>query len=435
MKRKSIQFFAVFLLLSGSGLAAQEKFTPKTIQFKGAPEYSDQELMAAAGLKKGTVLAFAEMKDHSQKLIDTGLFDTLSFKFDGVDLVYTLVPSTTLYPIHLDNLPLTPGKELDAALHDRFPLYHGKVPAEGGLTEQVRQALEEMLAVKGIHASVMAATYADLKLHKITTVTFSITAPPVRVGAIHLDGVSAALQAQVKHVADHETGSSFDTDNAEGNLEHAFTLFYSDEGYAAVKVHASRSGDPVATTEAIDIPFSVTVEEGRRYKLGSIYLPSGAPLTIAELNRAAGIESSKNEKMTIKDGVILRTALLYLNGQYKSKGYMDCLITPHPQFDEASGTVNYSVEIAPGPVYHLAFVKFEGVSDDLRSHLMRVWQMLPGDPFDASYVSSFILKAQKDDPVLMRSLAGVKISFDVRADQQTHDVNCVIHFARAQQTP
>jgi hypothetical protein len=51
------------------------------------------------------------------------------FTFNGVDLVFVLVPATALYPVRLENLPLTPGKELDAALHDRIPLYHGKVPA------------------------------------------------------------------------------------------------------------------------------------------------------------------------------------------------------------------------------------------------------------------------------------------------------------------
>ena len=66
---------------------------------------------------------------------------------------------------------------------------------------------------------------------------------------------------------------------------------------------------------------------------------------------------------------------------------------------------------------------------------MRVWQMLPGDAFDESYVSTFIVRAQKEDPVLVRTLAGVKITYDVLADQQTHEVNCVIHFARAQQNP
>ena len=112
MKRTFFLFItAVFFLSTGLPAAAQ-KFLPKSIQFKGDPEYSDQELMAAAGLKKGAVLNVDEMKSHSKMLMDTGVFDTLSFTFDGQDLIYKLVPSPTLFPIRLENLPLTPGKEL-----------------------------------------------------------------------------------------------------------------------------------------------------------------------------------------------------------------------------------------------------------------------------------------------------------------------------------
>jgi outer membrane protein assembly factor BamA len=288
MKRTCFLLLTAIVLLASCLPAPAQKFLPKTIQFKGAPEFSDEELMAAAGLKKGTVLAYADMKEHSQKLMDTGVFESLLFKFDGVDLVFTIVPHTDLYPVRLENLPLTPGKELDAALHDRFPLYHGKVPAESGLLEGVRGALEEMLAAKGIKATVTATPYTDQKLGKVTAMSFSITAPPVKVGEIRLEGVSAEMQAKVKHVADRAMKTDYDTENTVGNIERAFASFYADEGYVAVKVHAVRSGDPVAGSETIDVPFNVTIEEGRHYALGSITLPSGAPLTLAEINKAIG---------------------------------------------------------------------------------------------------------------------------------------------------
>jgi allophanate hydrolase subunit 2 len=63
---------------------------------------------------------------------------------------------------------------------------------------------------------------------------------------------------------------------------------------------------------------------------------------------------------------------------------------------------------------------------------MRSWQMLPGDPFDATYVANFIVQAEKDDPALERSLAGLKFSFDVQADPDSREVNCVIRFEKAQ---
>lgn len=64
--------------------------------------------------------------------MDSGVFSNLLYKFDGADLIYSLTPADQLSPIRLENLPLIAGPELDAKLHDRFPLYDGKVLSEGG---------------------------------------------------------------------------------------------------------------------------------------------------------------------------------------------------------------------------------------------------------------------------------------------------------------
>jgi outer membrane protein insertion porin family len=429
MQRPLVISCAALALLFAAHSAGAQKFQPKTIQFKGVPEYSDQELLAAAGLKKGVTLTVAEMKDHFDHLKDSGVFETILYKFDGVDLVYTMTPAE-LYPVRLENLPLTPGKDLDDKLHDRFPLYHGKVPSEGGLLEDVRAALEEMLAAQGIKAAVTAVPFGTPGTKNVTAMNFSVASPPVRVGAIHLEGVSAELQPRVKSVADQAMGTSFDTGNTEANLVHAFDLFYEDEGYAGVKIHASRSGDPTVGTDAISVPFSVVIEEGQQYKLGAIHLPPDALITQAEIDKNLGLRNDQHVK-----GVTLRSFWSLIASRYKSKGYLDCTVNPHPQLDDASGTVNYTVDIDTGPVYHLAFVKFDNVSDDLRKLLMRSWQMLPGDPFDATYVGNFLIAAQKSDPVLQRTLANVKPTFDVRADPQTHEVNVLIRLEKRAPLP
>lgn len=126
----------------------------------------------------------------------------------------------------------------------------------------------------------------------------------------------------------------------------------------------------------------------------------------------------------------MRLARELIASRYHSKGYINFAMTSHQDFDEAAGTVNYTVDFNPGPVYHPAPLKFDNVSEDLRKPLMRNWQMFPGDPYDESYVPGFIYKAQTSDPVLMRALAGVKVSYDVRADPVTHDVSLVIRLER-----
>ena len=424
MHRSLSLFLAAGVLIAGALPVAAQKFQPKTIQFKGDPEYSDKELLAASGLKPGVAVTSPELNDRSKSMMDTGMFDSLTYKFDGADLIFNLIPASLLYPIRLENLPLTPGPELDAKLHDLFPLYHGKVPAEGTLLEGVRGALQDILAAQGIKATVAALPFGVAGTRKVSAMNFSIATPQVRVGALQLQGVSASMMGRVKNVAEHTTGTPFDTTNSTTNVEHAFATFYADEGYAVVKVHAARAGDPAISDAAVDIPFSVTVEEGPLYKLGAIHLPPDALVSQAEIDKVTG-----GQAQTVK-GPTIRAVWGLIASRYKSKGYLDFSMTPHPQFDEAAGTVSYTVDLNPGPVYHLALLKFDNVSDDLRKLLMRNWQMLPGDPFDSSYVAAFVLKAQTADPVLQRTLAGVKVTYDVRADPVSHDVNLVIKLER-----
>jgi outer membrane protein assembly factor BamA len=424
MKRTFFLLIAALVLFAFTQPAAAQKYQPKTIQFKGAPEYTDQELAAAAGLKLGVVLDFTEMKGHSQKLMDTGLFETLGFKFDGVDLVYTLVPSTNLYPVRLENLPLTPGKELDAALHDRCPLYHGKVPAEGGLSVQVRQALEEMLAAKGFKATVLAAPYTDPKLGQVTAISYSITDPPVRVGEIHLEGVFPEMQEKVKSVVDRAAKADYNTENSADNIERVIALLYTDEGYANVKVHAARTGNAVMTGEAISVPFSVSIEPGQRYKLGAIHLPSGELLTLAEINKAIGLGANSS----IKGKVTLHLALLFVSGQYKSKGYQDCVVTPHPQYDDANGIVNYTLEVKPGQVYTMGKLTIQNGADDLRAAMWAAWKMPTGAVFNESALQTYF-SSQGNTP-LGRTFASAICKYTLTRNIETHVVDVTLRLEK-----
>jgi outer membrane protein assembly factor BamA len=430
MPRKLFRFAPAIVLLSLCPLAPAQKFQPKTIQFKGAPEYSDQELLAAANLKRGVILTAAEMNDHSKLLSDSGVFDGVVYKFDGVDLVYQLTVAPQLYTVHLDNLPLTPGAALDARIHEQQPLYHGKSPAEGTLMDGVIKVLQEALADEGIHATVTATPSGEPGSRQVTTMSFSIATPQVKVGSIEVLGASPEMAAKLKRVADRTTGTPFNTESSTANVEHAFSSFYADEGYAAVKVHAARAGDFTVDAAAVEVPFVVTIEEGHLYKLGSIHLPVDSLVTQAELDKWVTLQTSAAAPAAPSKGAAIRGIWAAISARYKSKGYLDCAVVPHPEFDEAASVVNYTVEIKPGAIYRLGLLRFDNVSDDLKKLLMRNWQMMPGDPFDEGYVEGFFISAQKADPVLMRTLAGVKPTYTVMADPQTHEVNCVIKLER-----
>ncbi len=403
---------------------AQRKAQAPSIRFQGAPQYTQEELLAAAGLKPNARLSASEVKARAKQLNDTGFFAEVRFSNDSKGPLFTLTPSTQLFPIHLDNLPLKPGKELDDTLHARYPLYHGLLPANGSVLEGIRQTFEEMLAAQGVKATVKADVTSGLGPKKITAINFTVTSPAVRIGAVQLSGVSAAMQARADGLVAGQTGNEFDTENSEIGLQHAFEDLYQDQGYAAVEVEVTEVEPLIVSDQAVDIPYKIAIREGGVYKLGVIGYPPDALVSRAEVQKVLS-------KYPAGSGRPLDLFLLAVRDAYHARGYLDCSVTPHAAFNEATHIVNYSVEVVPGSIYQMGAVTFDGAPDAMAARLTRLWKMAPGDAFDESYVSGFAAFAQKKDKSLSKWMLTVITTYDVKADPATHQVNCIFHFAKA----
>jgi outer membrane protein assembly factor BamA len=419
---------AALLLICSLSLLAQKSVPPQAIRFQGAPQYTQEELLAAAGFKPGTRLNSGEIKARARQLNDTGLFKEVKFTSDRKTLLFTLTPSNQLFPMHLENVPVTPGKELDAKLHERFPLYRSLLPATGSMVEGICRTFEEMLAAEGAKATVKAELTSGLGPQKLTAVNFTVVSPAVRIGRIQLAGVSPAMQAKASLLASGQAGNSFDTENTAIGLHHAFEDLYQDQGYAAVQVDVARADPLIASDQSIDVSYAVTIKEGGIYKLGTIDLPAGALITRAEVERMLS-------KSPGRSGRPLDLFVTAVRDAYTAHGYLDCSIDLHPSFNEAAHIVNYSLEITPGSQYRLASVKFDGAPDAMAAKLKLAWKMASGDVFDESYLSGFATQAQKKDKGLSKWMQTVITTYDFKADPATHEVNCIFHFAKAAQGP
>lgn len=428
MTKLSGALSVALLLICSFPLLAQKKAPPKAIRFQGAPQYTQQELLAAAGLKPDARLNSRELKAHAKQLNDTGLFKEVKFTSDSKTQLFTLTPSSQLFPMHLENLPLTPGKKLDAQLHERFPLYRGLLPASGSMLEGIRQTFEELLAAKGVKATVKAALTSGLGPQKLTAMNFTVVSPAVHIGHIQLVGISSAMQAKASLLAGGQTGNSFDTENTAIGLQHTFEDLYQDQGYAAVQVDVTQVDPLIVSDQSVDIPYTVTIKEGGIYKLGTIDFPANALVARAEVEK-------RLTKYPAASGRPLDLFLFAVRDAYHAKGYLDCAIVSRPSFNEATHIVNYSLEIAPGAQYRLGSVRFDGASDAMAAKLKLAWKMVPGDVFDESYLSGFAALAQKKDKPMTKWMQTVITTYDVKADADTHEVNCIFHFAKAAQSP
>jgi outer membrane protein insertion porin family len=338
-----------------------QTYQPKTIQFKGAGEYSSAELSAAADLKKSGGLTTAQMNDHTKLLMDTGLFQDVSFKFNGQDLIFELTPVTQLYPLRLENFPVTVETGLDDRLHAHLPLYHGKVPTAGSLLDGIQKELQNELAAAGIKAAVAVNPYTDMDLGKVTAMSFNVTDPDVVIGKIQLQGASPAFADKAKAVLSKSSGTQYSFDGSVSQLQSNLTNFYGAQGYLEAKVKAVPQPNTVVDSNAVHIPFTLTVEEGPQYKLAGVQLAPGLIVSQAEFDKFSGLHPG--EVVSI---VKLGANWEFLARLYHNHGYIKAKIHPEPSFDRAQGTVSYTVNAEPGPAYATGKVRVRNVSDELR---------------------------------------------------------------------
>jgi outer membrane protein assembly factor BamA len=426
MRSFSSLLVASFVVFAALGSA--QEYQPASIQFTGASDYSDQELLAAAQLKPGISLSVDAIKAHAKILLDTGVFSNITFQFTGVDLRYVLTRSTNLLPVRLTNLPLAAGKDLDAKIHDRVPLYHGKVPADSGLMEQVRAALEQILAAQGVKATVQAVATAGAVPGGVGTVNFSIASPPVVVGDIQLDKKSPAIDPGADRILKKLTGSPYDLEGSSSQIATYLGNYYHDKGY--VEAHAEST--PLAahaTPDLIQIPFQVSISPGIQYHLGDIRFATDLMTTHADFDHQSAVHFGDTA-----DGQRLTDDWQYIARQYHNHGYMQASIHPTPSFDRFKGLVSYDVTAEPGPIYTMGKLTIENVTDDLRASILAAWKVPPGAVFNEGAVRSFFAVTTVGGPqsALERVFATAKVKYTQLLNDETHSVDVTIRLEKKQ---
>jgi len=365
MRNRYSLLLGVVSLLAAATPSHGQSFTPQSIHFVGAPTYSDLELANAAGLKVGQSYSADELNRRAQQLLDIGIFDKVAYKFDGSKLTYSVRTNSQTYPIEIGNLPLEVGKDFDARLHAKVPLYQGTVPAQGLLLEAIRRSLEDMLVPEGVRAQVAAELVSDPITHTPAAVKFSIDSQPVKVGALKFEGVSDFLRPQLekdKTLAD----IPFDAANASAQIERTITDIYAGHGFAAAQVHAVRYGYPVLEDGSIRVPYKVTVQEGRAYRLGTVTLSHDLPIDPAEIDRLMALRSS-----FMPESMFVENLVSQIEMKLKGQGYLNCHVTLETHLDENAGVANYKVVADLGTAGQPGSLKPETASGGLQNLMSR----------------------------------------------------------------
>src|SRR5439155_13120441 len=158
------------LFLPAPGLA-QTKARPQRwpierLSVEGLKNYSLPQVLAATGLKTGQLAGRQDFEAARDRLLATGVFDTVGYRFapssgsNGYEASFQVVEVEPVYPVRFESLN-APDAEIQAWLRKKDPFFGAKIPATEAFLNRHAAEIEQYLSSQGRAEKLAGKVVAD----------------------------------------------------------------------------------------------------------------------------------------------------------------------------------------------------------------------------------------------------------------------------------
>lgn len=402
--------------------AAPTRWPIERLAVEGNRRYTAQQVLAVAGLKVGQVAGKPEFDAARDRLVASGAFETVGYKFEpgpnneGYVATFQVVEVEPAYPVRFEMLGV-PAAELEAALRAKDPLFSmTKLPASQPVLNRYVGWIHDYLAAKGNSEKLIA------RLNPVGTDQFEIVFRPARsypaVAEVSFEGNKDVPQNVLQDaVAGVAVGQPYTEEHFRELLNTGVRPYYDARGHLRVKFGQIRT-QPVSDVKGLHV--FVTVDEGPVYQLAQVSIAAPSPVRPDVLLKQAAIKTGEIANFDkVNEGMErIRKAVV-------RAGYLDAAVTPERIIDDAKHTVNVAVHINPGPRFNMGKLAVNGLDLDGEAEIRRIWTIKPGQPFNPEYPQIFLNSVRQQG--LFDNLGETKA--DVHRNDSDHTADVTLTFA------
>ena len=133
----------------------------ESLKVEGNHNYTAAQILAVAGLKVGQMAGKSDFEAAHDRLVATGMFETVGYKFSpggdqhGYAASFQVVEAQPAYPIRFDDLGAT-EKDLTEYLRGKDPLFAPRLAATKAVLERYRQWVQEYVTAHNGKDTVIA---------------------------------------------------------------------------------------------------------------------------------------------------------------------------------------------------------------------------------------------------------------------------------------
>ena len=440
-----MRVFAAVLLIAVSTICAQTSSRKKSaaaatgdnplalpvlsITVKGNQQFSAKAILAATGIKVGDIATKDAFESARQKLVDTGLFDSVGYQYKpmagkkpGYAAEFQVSEVKPLYKVQFTGLPGT-DEEISKYLESRDPLYTGSVPPTLQIIKRLADFIEAYTAARNKPAKVIG------KLQPIGpndfVVEFSPDAPLPAVARVEFTGNEAidepTLQNSIGAVA---FGLPYTERNFRELLDGQLRPMYEALGHMRVRFEDISTEPIPPPTKGLLV--NVKIVEGAVYKLGSVKINGASKEERDELLHVAGLKPGGTVNFdTVNEGAAK------VKKAVRRVGYFNVTVTVDRTIDDVNKKVDVMFKVDRGDKYVFGDLTINGLDLNGEDAVRKMWGKKPGDAYNPDYAEHFL--AEVKDAGIFDYLGPTHSA--VKMNEATHTADVTLSFTAEKPKP
>jgi outer membrane protein insertion porin family len=393
MLRTLICIFTSLLVLAAQ---TAQKWPIATLKIEGNQNYSEPQILAITGLKPGDLVGKAEFEAARDRLLATGAFETVGYRFEpvqggkGYAASFQVTEIQPLLPFRFEALHAD-TKALTEYLRRTEPLFAEKLPATKEMLGRLTKSVEQFLSQAGAPQEIIAKV-ATPEPGKLEIVIQPASLPSV--AEIDFKGnTTISTQTLREAVAGAAVGAVYTEPRFRQILDASARPVYEAQG----RLRAEWTKIDVVPAKSVKgLAVTVHVNEGEEYKLRKVELAKVDEEDKAALQGDAILKEGGFDVGAVANFSKIRQGVEKMEQSLRRKGFLEVKSKTERKIDDKEKSVDLMLHVDPGPQFLFGKLTIEGLDIETEPHIQKLWAIKKGQPFNAEYPDFFLNKIRED---------------------------------------
>jgi outer membrane protein insertion porin family len=358
--------------------AFAQQVTLGSVSVDGNIRIGDAAILTRAGIAPGQSISPGELNAAYQRLVDSGLFESVDFDSSGNSLRITVVEFPTINRINFEGNRRIKDEVLSQAINsnERRVFNPAQVERDAGL-------IAAAYANEGRLAAKVTPTIIRRSDNRVDLVFEIFEGDTIEVESISIVGNRTYSDSRLRRALDTKQAGLFRAFVRSDTLvadriafdQQLLRDFYLARGYIDFRVNSVSSE---LTEERDGYIVTFNVQEGQQFRVGTVTVTS----EIAEVDGDVYADALKIKPGVVYSPTLVENDIARLERQSIRDGVDFLRVEPRIERDERNLALNIEYVLTRGPRIFVERIDIEGNTTTLDQVIRRQFNSVEGDPFN-----------------------------------------------------